>query len=54
STDDAGLVERLGERVVVVTGEVSNLKITRPSDLRLARNVLNMKGPSERPTHKKF
>jgi 2-C-methyl-D-erythritol 4-phosphate cytidylyltransferase len=36
-TDDAGLVESLGESVYVVEGESTNLKITRPDDLRLAQ-----------------
>ncbi len=35
-TDDAGLVESLGEAVYVVEGESTNLKITRPDDLKLA------------------
>jgi 2-C-methyl-D-erythritol 4-phosphate cytidylyltransferase len=34
--DDAVLVERNGGRVVTVPGEVTNLKITYPDDLRLA------------------
>jgi len=54
STDDAGLVERLGERVVVVTGDVRNFKITRPEDLTLARAVLGVRAPEGRPTHKRF
>ena len=33
ATDDAGLVERLGERVVVVDGERFNVKITEFADL---------------------
>jgi 2-C-methyl-D-erythritol 4-phosphate cytidylyltransferase len=37
ATDDAGLVEALGEPVVVVPGEVTNLKVTSPADLALAR-----------------
>jgi len=40
ATDDAALVERLGGRVVTVPGEVTNLKITRPADLRVARALL--------------
>ncbi len=36
-TDDAGLVEALGETVHVVAGESTNLKITRPEDLKLAQ-----------------
>jgi 2-C-methyl-D-erythritol 4-phosphate cytidylyltransferase len=40
ATDDAGLVEALGESVVVVPGESSNLKVTEPSDLdRLRMDV---------------
>jgi 2-C-methyl-D-erythritol 4-phosphate cytidylyltransferase len=33
ATDDAALVEAMGGVVVIVSGEVSNLKITDPSDL---------------------
>ncbi|MBX3358440.1 MAG: 2-C-methyl-D-erythritol 4-phosphate cytidylyltransferase [Phycisphaeraceae bacterium] len=54
STDDAQLVERLGERVVVVEGDPSNIKITRPRDLLLARLVLGVKGPAGREAHKRF
>ena len=36
-TDDAALVERNGGRVVVVTGEIGNRKITHPEDLDWAR-----------------
>lgn len=35
-TDDAGLVEALGEPVAAVDGEATNFKITRPDDLELA------------------
>lgn len=39
ATDDAALVESLGETVVVVPGEAHNLKITQPGDLeRVAAN----------------
>ena len=38
-TDDAGLVEALGEQVVVVEGESTNLKITRPADAELAHAI---------------
>lgn len=40
-TDDAELVERAGGRVVVVEGDPSNRKITRPDDLDWARSVLS-------------
>lgn len=39
-TDDAGLVEALGEPVRVVAGSRLNLKITIPDDLRLAERLL--------------
>ena len=54
STDDAGLVERLGERVVVVEGDAANLKITTPIDLVLARAVLGLRPSDARPSHKRF
>ncbi|MEU0159330.1 2-C-methyl-D-erythritol 4-phosphate cytidylyltransferase [Streptomyces sp. NPDC006261] len=40
STDDAGMVERLGEPVVVVPGHEEAFKVTRPLDLALAEAVL--------------
>ncbi|MCE9591952.1 MAG: 2-C-methyl-D-erythritol 4-phosphate cytidylyltransferase [Planctomycetes bacterium] len=46
-TDDAGLVELLGEKVYVVEGESTNLKITRPDDLRLAEAWLQMTEKSQ-------
>ena len=36
ATDDAGLVEAMGEQVVVVPGEPGNLKLTGPADLTVA------------------
>ena len=39
ATDDAVLVEALGGRVVVVTGEVDNVKITVPGDLARAASI---------------
>ncbi|MFE7973732.1 2-C-methyl-D-erythritol 4-phosphate cytidylyltransferase [Streptomyces shenzhenensis] len=39
-TDDASMVERLGERVVVVPGHEEAFKVTRPLDLVLAEAVL--------------
>lgn len=40
ATDDAGLVERLGVRVVLVPGHEEAFKVTRPLDLVLAEAVL--------------
>lgn len=39
STDDAQLVERLGEPVLLVPGDPRNQKITRPEDLELVRAI---------------
>ncbi len=54
STDDAGLIERLGQKVRIVSGESSNLKITRTADLTLARAILKAPPPSQREAHKRF
>lgn len=54
STDDAQLVERLGEPVTVVQGDPRNIKITRPIDLAMARSILGVHGPEGRPAHKRF
>jgi 2-C-methyl-D-erythritol 4-phosphate cytidylyltransferase len=40
ATDDAGLVEALGGKVVVVPGDEEAFKVTRPLDLVLAEAVL--------------
>jgi len=40
ATDDAAAVEKLGVPVHIVMGEVSNLKITRPQDLIIAKALL--------------
>jgi len=45
ATDDSSLVERAGGRVLVVTGEKTNIKLTSPEDLILAEAILgNRKG----------
>jgi 2-C-methyl-D-erythritol 4-phosphate cytidylyltransferase len=54
ATDDASLIERLGETVHVVEGESSNIKVTTPADLVLMRAILGLKPPAERPAHKRF
>lgn len=52
-TDDATLLEQLGERVTVVPGSPLNIKITTRDDLRLAEQILKIlpkpKGPSGNP-----
>ncbi|MDP6976867.1 MAG: 2-C-methyl-D-erythritol 4-phosphate cytidylyltransferase [Acidimicrobiales bacterium] len=44
ASDDATLVEAYGGSVVVVDGEGDNLKVTRPVDLLVARQVLEASG----------
>jgi len=41
ATDDAGLVEAAGGEIVLVDGDVRNLKITRPADLVMVRAFLH-------------
>lgn len=43
-TDDASLVEELGETVVMVAGEPENLKITWPEDFPKAEQILRSRG----------
>lgn len=40
-TDDASVVEALGEKVTLVAGNRENIKITTPFDLRIAEALLN-------------
>ncbi len=54
STDDAGLVERLGVRVAVAAGDPRNIKITRPDDVTLARAILGVRPPDGKPAHLRF
>jgi 2-C-methyl-D-erythritol 4-phosphate cytidylyltransferase len=44
-TDDASLVERLGQAVKIIPGCRSNIKITSKEDLELARAILQSKLP---------
>jgi 2-C-methyl-D-erythritol 4-phosphate cytidylyltransferase len=39
-TDEAALVERLGERVFIIDGDPRNIKITAPLDLKMAEALL--------------
>jgi len=39
-TDESSLVERIAKPVAIVRGSERNIKITRPSDLTLARVFL--------------
>lgn len=42
-TDDASLVERIGQPVKVVWGEYENIKITTPEDIKIAETFLKGK-----------
>lgn len=46
-TDDACLVEALGETVYVAQGERGNIKITQPDDLELARAICASRGKKD-------
>ena len=39
-TDDASLVERLGEKIKIVSGDYKNIKITTQEDLKIAESFL--------------
>lgn len=54
STDDAGLITKLGEPVHVVAGDARNIKITVPADFELARAIMKVGLPKERAAHKRF
>ena len=46
ATDDAGLMELLGESVAMVDGDPGNLKITGPDDLAVAAALLRLRDGS--------
>lgn len=48
-TDDAELVQRLGETVWIVDGASTNVKVTVPSDLDLVRAILGAAAPRPSP-----
>jgi 2-C-methyl-D-erythritol 4-phosphate cytidylyltransferase len=43
ATDDAALLETMGATVVIVPGDVTNIKITAPSDLVVARALVEQR-----------
>lgn len=54
ATDDAQVVERLGEQVMVVEGDSRNVKVTTPDDLFLVRALLGVREAEGRAAHKRF
>jgi 2-C-methyl-D-erythritol 4-phosphate cytidylyltransferase len=53
-TDDAQVIEKLGEPVHVIEGDSRNIKVTTPADIALIRSILHVQGEQERPAHKRF
>ena len=51
-SDDAQLVEALGEKVTIVEADASNIKITHKSDIAIAEAILKSRptGPEKGPT----
>ena len=43
ATDDAAMLERLGLAVVIVPGDPTNMKVTTPTDLEVARVLLALR-----------
>jgi len=43
-TDEASVVEHSGEKVHLIEGEYSNVKITRPQDMAIAEEILRLRG----------
>jgi 2-C-methyl-D-erythritol 4-phosphate cytidylyltransferase len=54
TTDDASVIERMGEPVLVVEGDPRNIKITSVDDLALARAIMNIAPPADRAAHLRF
>lgn len=52
-TDDAGLIEAMGQTVFVVEGEQMNLKITEPSDYELAQIIASSRKQTDATTRAK-
>lgn len=43
-TDDCQLVEHMGQKVHIATGNYSNLKLTTPDDIAIFENILRLRG----------
>lgn len=54
ATDDAALVEALGEPVSVVEGEPTNIKVTTSADIVVARALLSGNARAKRPASERF
>jgi 2-C-methyl-D-erythritol 4-phosphate cytidylyltransferase len=45
-TDEAAVVEASGEKIYLIEGEYTNIKITRPQDLAIAEQIFKLRGIS--------
>jgi 2-C-methyl-D-erythritol 4-phosphate cytidylyltransferase len=43
-TDEASVVEHAGEKIYLIEGEYTNIKITRPQDMAIAEEILRLRG----------
>jgi 2-C-methyl-D-erythritol 4-phosphate cytidylyltransferase len=43
-TDDASVLEKMGEKIILTQGNPENIKITRPIDLIIAEALMNQRG----------
>jgi 2-C-methyl-D-erythritol 4-phosphate cytidylyltransferase len=53
-TDEAQVIENLGEPVYLIKGDSRNIKVTTQEDYQLVKAILGAKGKAERPAHKRF
>ncbi len=53
-TDDAEVIEKLGEPIHLIEGDSRNIKVTTPDDLNNLKAMLGIKGERARPVHKRF
>jgi 2-C-methyl-D-erythritol 4-phosphate cytidylyltransferase len=53
-TDDAQVIEKLGESVYLIEGDSRNIKVTTKTDYYLVKSILGIRGERERPAHKRF
>ena len=53
-TDDAQVIEKLGEPVHLIEGDSRNIKVTTFSDLKLVRAILGVKGERKPSAHHRF
>ncbi len=53
-TDDAEVIEKLGEPIHLIEGDSRNIKVTTPDDLINVKAMLGIKGERARSVHKRF